>query len=134
MGAKWIIHLIPYAVTGFCNFFESLKESQRRLFIFLIIGIIFGYGYWITVLEPKPSTLAFIDEAIILSPGETINNDWDLGYWIEYRGGKPSSKGGGLNEAPKAEGIAVSIYAIDCPIILENEKRKLYDCRKKNYV
>jgi len=104
------------------------KEAQYLSKLLLIVPILMvGIAFFgIFIQYPQNQTIEAIDYAILKAQGSTINNDWDLGYWIQWRGGTPLYWGGEGPVKPFKGSIVLTSFGSDCNLIAQYPNTELW--------
>lgn len=131
---KLSLHMIPFfaiSLTKFYSKFPELKNEWLKAFAYwlkfgpALILLIFSAG--ILIQFPHQSTFNAIDYAVEMSDGNVMWNDWDLGYWIEYRGGKPMFWGGMHPPKEIESGVVITSFGSDCQLLREFSTDKVLE-------
>lgn len=132
LNAKFMIHAVPLAAVGFTQILEWRKMKKYAPF-FMGLALVTAAGTGVDLLlfqQPTQAQLEAVDYAIAIAPGGSIQNDWELGYWVQWRGGKTRNYGGGTRfvDFNKSKGIILTKQSLGCPSLKEFGQLTVYDC------
>lgn len=126
---KFGFHAIALLSVGLVFVVQRLDEKFPKLGIkstAIMLSFILAISWGIAVQEQPPTQehLDTIRFAVEQSPNGSVQNDWDLGYWVMWVGGDTNAFGG-----PRLQvfhnGIVVSRHPQDCTLLKEMVKKNM---------
>jgi hypothetical protein len=133
LNLKLAIHVVPFLAMSMVVTFNYLLKSPKKeaaylskillIIPILMVGIVF---FGVFIQYPQAQTIEAIDYAIQEAKGTTINNDWDLGYWIEWRHGIPLYWGGEGPVKPFKGTIVLTSFGSDCELIAQYQNTTVW--------
>jgi hypothetical protein len=126
---KFAIFLLPFLLLGTV---ELYKQHLHKLSGLRIMPFMLAVSWAIVVYAhaPQPYHFEAIQYAIQQSPDSYIQNDWDLGHWVVWLGGKTDSWGSPANQKEFGEGMVVTKKELNCKLLKRFGKLKIYNCFK----
>ncbi len=92
VNLKYSILALPFFALCFFFFWNGLNQKIKQIILQASFILAISWGVLLFFLPPTQTQWQAIDYAIQKSNGNTIQNDWGLGYWIEWHNGKPCCK------------------------------------------
>ena len=135
LQSKFTWMIAPLLSTGVAMFYVNPKLDKVKWASFakgcmLSAAICCMVAWGAASLEnpPHSHTWQAIEYAIAQSPDGSIQNDWDLGYFIINRGGTPSQYGGGKQRA-FTKGIGITKFKqANCTTLKEFKDLNVVTC------
>ena len=106
---------------------NSIARQVKGVLLMAAIFMVVVWGFALTGHPPHVHHWQAVEFAIQESEEGFVWNDWDMGYWILYKGGTPSQYGGG-EQQPFGEGIVITRQEQQCKMLKEFEEVKVYRC------
>lgn len=131
LNAKFFLHAVPLLAVGFVLLLQSKKMQPYAAFLFQLSFILaFAAGVALLFQPPSFEQLDAIDYTISLAQGNQIQNDWELGYWVQWRGGRTENKAGGNHFTDfKNQGLVLTKQQdLPCNPVKEFGYLTLFDC------
>jgi len=130
LNAKFMLHAVPLLAVAFALLLEK-KKLKKHTGFFLMLSFVCatGWGIILQMQPPSQAQLDAIDYSISVAPGGRIQNDWELGYWVLWRGGKTNDKAGGPPELVfDLNGFILTKQKLRCKEIKRFDYLTLYEC------
>jgi len=132
LNSKFVFLLTPFLALGFVGYFNKLDYSKygknfKQIFIWLPFFMAISWGFVSLTQPPYQYQWEAIEFALQESERPGITNDWDLGYWIYYKGGR-TGQVGGPQDFNISKGIILSRKELPCPVLKEFNELKVYRC------
>ena len=86
-----------------------------------------SWGFVSLTQPPLDYQWEAVEFALQESERPGITNDWDLGHWIYYKGGR-TSQIAGPQDFNISKGIILSRKELPCPVLKEFNELKVYRC------
>jgi hypothetical protein len=97
LNGKFGIFLAPLLAVFAVAAWEHFAPSWKRIAAYIMIASVFASGYSILFIhEPTDTQVAAVQEVVQNANKKVICNNWSYGHLIEYFGGHPIAKAGGL--------------------------------------
>ena len=134
MQVKWAWFIMPFLSVGVMLFYVNPKLEKNRVARqvkgILLMSAIFMVVVWGFALQghpPHSHQWEAVEYAVSQSESGEIYNDWDLGYWVMFKGGTPSQFGGG-DQQPFGAGIVLTRRELQCRKLKTFKELFVYRC------
>ena len=131
---KFAWFIVPILSVGTKLFYANKKldggswsKTVKGIMLTASLCLVVVWGFALIGHPPYQHQWQAVDYAISQSENGFVQNDWDLGYWIYYKGGTPLAYGGGAQPA-FGKGIVLTRKEIDCTLLKEFKEMKVYQC------
>jgi hypothetical protein len=122
---KLAVHVVPFmALSMVATFiyleskpFNKMAQLMHKIILVSVPIMVLISTWGVFVQYPDLKTFNAVDYAVQEAKGRTINNDWDLGYWIEWKGGTPLNWGGEGPAKPFTKGVVITSFGSDCELL-----------------
>jgi hypothetical protein len=127
-SAKFWILSLPFLTVGMVLLLERLKMPElNHLFTVLSIVMLIGVAQSAFLQPPKAEDWEAMET--VVESGEEYNNDWGMGYWLMWAGGKTKSYGT-LHSQQKFEEnqLVVKKKELECTLLKTIGNNRIYRC------
>jgi len=94
MAQKYTIFVAPFLAIFVINYLEKKPDGWKVFAVIMVLGIAVLSFMSIPTLFPNEEQRQAVNEAIVLADGNVLLNDFGLGWYINFVGGKAAQVGG----------------------------------------
>jgi len=134
LQVKFAWFLVPLLSVGVLAFYNSEKvdrkaigKSFKGVLLSAAVVLVVAWGVVTVMHPPHEYQWQAVEFAIQEANGGMVQNDWNLGYFIFYKGGTPLQWGGGKQMA-FGKGIVVTRQHLECEVLETFQDLNVWKC------
>lgn len=135
-NAKLSVFALPFLAVGMVGVYERwlsspsiLSDIAPRLVRIAVYFMLITCFFTIAFQPPHPQHFQAIDFA--LEKTKHVQNDWEMGWWVLFSGGKTENISYAGNQWQSGKNILITDnnVLVECPLAKNFGKVKVFDCR-----
>jgi len=134
LQVKFAWFLMPLLSVGAMLFYANEKldktywsRQAKGIMVVASLCLVVVWGFALQGHPPHSYQWEAVEYAISQSEDGEIYNDWNLGYWVVFKGGTPSQFGGGT-QLPFGAGIVLTRRELQCRKLKTFKELFVYRC------